>query len=324
MAHFDAVLPDACTGRLRAHVDDTETEVRRLLATAAAVRGVLPAILRDDRAVRTASSEQVRQPIFGTPSSSAQLRAVAGPLVSALGRYSPLPGATAELNSVRVLTRMQQTRNRVAVMTRSRRRKLQRLAAALRSRGLALEGVYARRTAGAHAPRRRPVALAQQTERRLEEIVVTAQKREENLQAVPISIQAIGSERLASSRSTTSRLREVLRASRSRASGPASACPISVASRAARTTTTRAVAQRRMYLDEQPITTIQGSLDVHLYDIARVEALRGRRYALRRQLAGRHDPHHHEQADASGFEAGYGVEGNYVEHGEAGTSSRLR
>jgi hypothetical protein len=32
-----------------------------------------------------------------------------------------------------------------------------------------------------------------------------------------------------------------------------------------------------MYLDEQPITTIQGNLDVHLYDIARVEALAVRR-----------------------------------------------
>ena len=27
------------------------------------------------------------------------------------------------------------------------------------------------------------------------------------------------------------------------------------------------------YLDEQPITTIQGALDVHVFDIARVEAL---------------------------------------------------
>ena len=30
-----------------------------------------------------------------------------------------------------------------------------------------------------------------------------------------------------------------------------------------------------MYLDEQPITTIQGALDIHMYDIARVEALAG-------------------------------------------------
>ena len=30
-----------------------------------------------------------------------------------------------------------------------------------------------------------------------------------------------------------------------------------------------------IYLDEQPITTIQGALDMHMYDIARVEALAG-------------------------------------------------
>jgi iron complex outermembrane receptor protein len=30
-----------------------------------------------------------------------------------------------------------------------------------------------------------------------------------------------------------------------------------------------------MYLDEQPITTIQGALDIHMYDIDRVEALAG-------------------------------------------------
>jgi tetratricopeptide (TPR) repeat protein len=66
MAHFDAVLP----GRVHrvfheAMVEDTEREVRRLLAHCG-----LPfeeACLRfyeNERAVRTASSEQVRQPIF--------------------------------------------------------------------------------------------------------------------------------------------------------------------------------------------------------------------------------------------------------------------
>ena len=30
-----------------------------------------------------------------------------------------------------------------------------------------------------------------------------------------------------------------------------------------------------VYLDEQPITTIQGALDIHMYDIARIEALAG-------------------------------------------------
>ena len=30
-----------------------------------------------------------------------------------------------------------------------------------------------------------------------------------------------------------------------------------------------------MYLDEQPITTIDGNLNMHIYDIERVEALAG-------------------------------------------------
>ncbi len=42
-----------------------------------------------------------------------------------------------------------------------------------------------------------PVAFAQQpNDSALEEVIVTAQKREENLQTVPISVQAIGTEKL--------------------------------------------------------------------------------------------------------------------------------
>jgi len=67
MAHMDAVLP----GRMHRviyerMVADTETEVRRLLDHAGLP--FEPACLEfwtNDRAVRTASSEQVRQPIFG-------------------------------------------------------------------------------------------------------------------------------------------------------------------------------------------------------------------------------------------------------------------
>jgi predicted Zn-dependent protease len=66
MAHFDAVLP----GRVHrvfyeAMIDDTDTEVRRLLAYCGLPfeDGCLK-FYENDRAVRTASSEQVRQPIF--------------------------------------------------------------------------------------------------------------------------------------------------------------------------------------------------------------------------------------------------------------------
>jgi outer membrane receptor protein involved in Fe transport len=74
-----------------------------------------------------------------------------------------------------------------------------------------------------------------------------------------------------------------------------------------------------MYLDEQPITTIQGNLDIHLYDIARVEALAGPQGTLYgassqagtiRIITNKPDP--------SGFAAGYSLEGNYVDFEEPG------
>ena len=78
-----------------------------------------------------------------------------------------------------------------------------------------------------------------------------------------------------------------------------------------------------MYLDEQPITTIQGALDIHMYDIARVEALAGPQGTLYgassqagtiRIITNKPDP--------SGFAAGYGLEGNYRQRGRHGLSGR--
>ena len=66
-----------------------------------------------------------------------------------------------------------------------------------------------------------------------------------------------------------------------------------------------------MYLDEQPITTIAGALDIHMYDIERVEALAGPQGTLYgasseagtvRIITNKPDP--------TGFKAGYDLEGN--------------
>jgi outer membrane receptor protein involved in Fe transport len=74
-----------------------------------------------------------------------------------------------------------------------------------------------------------------------------------------------------------------------------------------------------MYLDEQPITTIQGALDIHMYDIARIEALSGPQGTLYgassqsgtiRIITNKPDP--------SGFSAGYGLEGNSVDGNDTG------
>jgi hypothetical protein len=101
MAHFDVVLP----GRVHRvvyerMVEDTESEVRRLLAYCG-----LPfedACLRfyeNDRAVRTASSEQVRQPIFRDAVDHWRnyepwldpLKAALGPVLGAYPAAPPLP-----------------------------------------------------------------------------------------------------------------------------------------------------------------------------------------------------------------------------------------
>lgn len=167
-----------------------------------------------------------------------------------------------------------------------------------------------------------PAALAQQAPSQgLEEVIVTAQKREESLQNVPLSIQAIASERieelqisgfadyvkfLPSVSFTTlgpgfglAYFRGVASGENNNHSGPSPSVG--------------------MYLDEQPITTIQGALDVHLYDVARVEALAGPQGTLYgassqagtiRIITNKPDP--------SGFDASYGLELNTIARGDQG------
>ena len=67
------------------------------------------------------------------------------------------------------------------------------------------------------------------------------------------------------------------------------------------------------YLDEQPITTIQGALDIHAYDLARVEALAGPQgtlYGASSQAGTIRIITNKPTTD--GFEAAYNVEGNLV------------
>jgi outer membrane receptor protein involved in Fe transport len=74
-----------------------------------------------------------------------------------------------------------------------------------------------------------------------------------------------------------------------------------------------------VYLDEEPITTIQGPLDLHMYDIQRVEALAGPQGTLYgassqsgtiRYITNKPDP--------SGFSASVSAEVNTVDHGGTG------
>jgi len=155
----------------------------------------------------------------------------------------------------------------------------------------------------------------------LEVITVTAQKRVENLQVVPISIQVLGTQQLdelnindfddivklipsVSFESNGPGFNQVyMRGVASGGNGNHSASLPSVG----------------VYLDEQPITTIQGTLDLHMYDIARVEALAGPQGTLYgassqsgtlRMITNKPDP--------GGFESGYGLEYNSIDKGGNG------
>ena len=77
------------------------------------------------------------------------------------------------------------------------------------------------------------------------------------------------------------------------------------------------------YLDEQPVTTIDGTPDMHLYDIQRIEVLEGPQGTLYgasseagtvRIITNKPDP--------TKFSAGYDVEGNKIDHGGNGWEAR--
>jgi outer membrane receptor protein involved in Fe transport len=155
----------------------------------------------------------------------------------------------------------------------------------------------------------------------VDEITVTAQKRAESLQDVPISITAFGTEKLeelevsafddyskfipslsfqsTGPNSTTVYFRGVV----SGGDGNHSASLPSVG----------------VYLDEQPVTTILGFLPMHIYDIERVEGIAGPQgtlYGASAQSGVLRIITNKPSTD--GFEAGYDAEVNAVQHGEVG------
>ena len=112
------------------------------------------------------------------------------------------------------------------------------------------------------------------------EIIITATKREENIQNVPASIQAIGTRRLDQLGITnfedfTKQLPSVTFLTSQPGSTTVYMRGISAAGSGAEGNHSGPLPQVGFYLDEQPITTIGGTLDVHIYDIARIESLAG-------------------------------------------------
>jgi outer membrane receptor protein involved in Fe transport len=109
------------------------------------------------------------------------------------------------------------------------------------------------------------------------DIVVTATRRAENLQDVPLAITALSTATLDQQQVTGFDGYARLVPSLSyRTSGPGfSNVYFRGVSSGENSNHSASLPSVGTYLDEQPITTITGALDVHIYDIARVEALAG-------------------------------------------------
>ena len=115
----------------------------------------------------------------------------------------------------------------------------------------------------------------------LEEIIVTAQKREQNLQDVAVSIQVLGNEQLENLniRSFEDFINFLPTVSYTSQGGPGGPGFGQVYMRGIASggdgNHSASMPSVGYYLDEQPVTTINQVLDIHMYDIARVETLAG-------------------------------------------------
>jgi outer membrane receptor protein involved in Fe transport len=108
-------------------------------------------------------------------------------------------------------------------------------------------------------------------------IIVTAQKREQDLQDVPLAITAIGEAAL--DQLQVNELRDAVKFLPSvsiQSAGPGfSQIYFRGVASGENANHSSSLPTVGTYLDEMPVTTIQGALDIHAYDLNRVEALAG-------------------------------------------------
>ena len=154
----------------------------------------------------------------------------------------------------------------------------------------------------------------------IEEVVVTAQKRDESAQDVPISIDVIGETQLENLGVTDLEDFAQLLPSVSYVSlGPGSGSIYIRGISGGGENVLGSSPNVAVYLDEQPITAVGGYLNPHIYDIARIEALAGPQGTLFgansqsgsiRIITNKPSP--------AGFEASYDIEANSIKDGDIG------
>jgi outer membrane receptor protein involved in Fe transport len=164
-------------------------------------------------------------------------------------------------------------------------------------------------------------SAAPQKTHELDTITVTAQKRTENVQEVPISIDVLSGDKLSEMNvQNTVQVLKLLPSVSYTTAGPGfgQIYMRGVAS-GGDGNHSGSLPSVGIYLDEEPITTIQGPLDLHMYDIQRIEALAGPQGTLYgassqsgtiRYITNKPDP--------SGFSASISAEVNAIDHGGEG------
>jgi iron complex outermembrane receptor protein len=218
-------------------------------------------------------------------------------------------------------------------MTRSRQRKMQRgvrsgraqpllRRPSLLAKGLPLASAIIACLNTAHAqqaPAAQPGSAGT-----LEDIVVTAQKRSESLQDVSLSITALGTQQLEELHvQTLDDYVQYLPSVAIRSTGPGQEKVymrgVSSGGDGVHDGPAPSVG---VYLDEQPVTTIQGVLPIHVYDIARVEALAGPQgtlYGASSEAGTLRIITNKPEFDA--LKGAYDVQANDVAHGRPGYSA---
>jgi iron complex outermembrane receptor protein len=173
-------------------------------------------------------------------------------------------------------------------------------------------------------------AAAEEEAGALTEIVVTAQKKSENLQNVPISISVFDTKKLdqlnivdVNSYVKYSPSMSYVRSQGQGDNGEPGNSHIYIRGVVSGGDGNHSGSQPSVgtYFDEQPVTTIDGTPEVHIYDMARIEVLEGPQGTLYgasseagtvRIISNKPDP--------SKFAAGYDLSGNSVAHGGIGYS----
>jgi outer membrane receptor protein involved in Fe transport len=210
-------------------------------------------------------------------------------------------------------------------MTRSRRRKLQRIQATGRHpairKAIPVASLLLASMHGAYAEEATENAG-------LAEVVVTAEKRTENLQNVPVSIQVLDNKRLEELK--VGGLDDYVKYSPSVAfsrgdgqgsnGGPGNS-HVYMRGVVSGVNENHSGSQPSVgtYLDEQPVTTIDGTPDMRIYDVERIEVLEGPQGTLYgasseagtiRIITNKPDP--------TKFAAGFDLDGNKIQHGGFG------